>query len=261
MMLPVVIGLLCAILLMCVIFVIGRRIRNFGIVDIAWSWGFSFLTLIYISMTSGFPFRQGLLAACVIAWSGRLGWHLCVRVMGHHPEEDGRYRQLREEWGDTTNLKMFWFFQLQAAVLAALSFPFLLIASNPAAELGLVEWIGAGLVLVALLGETVADSQLSQFKRDPANSGRTCRNGLWRYSRHPNYFFEWLVWVAFFIFALGSPYGALTIACPAVMLYFLLKQTGIPATEEQALRTKGDDYRQYQRTTSAFVPWIPKESS
>ena len=100
--------------------------------------------------------------------------------------------------------------------------------------------------------------QLQGFKKDPANRGKTCRAGLWSYSRHPNYFFEWLIWVSFFIFASASPYGWISIVCPVLIFYFLFKVSGIPATEAQALRTKGDDYRDYQRTTSAFFPWFPK---
>jgi steroid 5-alpha reductase family enzyme len=91
--------------------------------------------------------------------------------------------------------------------------------------------------------------------------GRACRVGLWRYSRHPNYFFEWLIWIAFFVFALGSPYGWITVYCPLLMLYFLLRVTGIPATEEQALKSRGEAYRECQRTTSVFVPWFPKKSA
>ena len=93
---------------------------------------------------------------------------------------------------------------------------------------------------------------------DPATKGRVCSVGLWRYSRHPNYFFEWLIWVSFFFFALPAPWGWTTILCPALMLFFLLRVTGIPYTEEQSLRSRGLAYRQYQRSTSAFVPWFPK---
>ena len=248
-----------AIALMCVIFWIGRRMNNFGIVDIAWSWGFAFLLTIYLIMADGDPTRDLLLALPVIAWSGRLGWHLYRRVMGHHPVEDGRYRQLRAEWGNRVGSRMFWFYQLQAIVLVALSLPFLLVARNPEPRIAFVEWIGAALAMVALLGESLADAQLARFKGIPANHGKTCRAGLWRFSRHPNYFFEWLIWVGFFLIALGSPGGAVAVYCPMIMLYFLLRQTGIPATEEQALRTKGDDYRRYQKTTNAFVPWFPKK--
>ena len=109
------------------------------------------------------------------------------------------------------------------------------------------------------MGETAADRQLEKFREDPSQRGRTCRAGLWRYSRHPNYFFEWLMWMAYALFAIGSPpWGWLTLGCPAVMLYLLFKVTGIPATEAQALRSRGDDYRQYQQTTNIFVPWFPK---
>ena len=113
--------------------------------------------------------------------------------------------------------------------------------------------------VVAWLGEAVADAQLAKFKADPASKGRTCRVGLWRYSRHPNYFFEWLTWVAFAWFATSSPNGWIGWISPALILYFLLRVTGIPATEEQALRSRGENYRRYQETTSAFLPWFPKK--
>ena len=129
---------------------------------------------------------------------------------------------------------------------------------DPRLHVGLAEWLGCALWLVALGGETLADRQLAAFKDDPANRGKVCDSGLWRYSRHPNYFFEWLVWVSFFLFALPSPWGWTTIFAPALMLFFLLRVTGIPYTEQQSLRSKGDAYRAYQRVTSPFIPWFPK---
>jgi steroid 5-alpha reductase family enzyme len=126
------------------------------------------------------------------------------------------------------------------------------------AKLPLLEYIGAGIWLIALTGEAIADWQLDQFKKDPANKGKVCNKGLWNYSRHPNYFFEWLIWVGYFVFALASPYGFIAIISPAIILYLLLNVTGIPATEEQSVRSKGDLYKEYQRTTSAFVPWFKK---
>ena len=109
-----------------------------------------------------------------------------------------------------------------------------------------------------MAGEVAADAQLSRFKSLASNRGRTCQAGLWRYSRHPNYFFEWLIWVAFALFALASPGGFWGFVSPALILYFVLRVTGIPATEAQAIRTRGEEYRRYQRTTNAFVPWFPK---
>jgi steroid 5-alpha reductase family enzyme len=150
---------------------------------------------------------------------------------------------------------------MQAASVVVLAAGFLLACVNPAAELHPLEIAGAVLWLIAISGEAVADAQLAAFKRNSAHKGRVCDVGLWRYSRHPNYFFEWLIWVSFFVFALASPWGWVAILGPASILYLLLRVTGIPMTEEQSIRSRGDAYRRYQQTTSAFVPWFPKKPS
>jgi steroid 5-alpha reductase family enzyme len=182
---------------------------------------------------------------------------LLTRVIGQ-PEE-GRYVQLRKEWKTNLPLRFLFFFEFQALLDVVLSLPFLLACLNTRAPLGTVEKVGAGIWLFGILGEAIADQQLNVFKKNPANKGKTFRAGLWKYSRHPNYFFEWLIWVGYAVFAIGSPWGWLGLLSPALILYFLLGVTGIPATEEQALRSRGVEYRAYQRTTSAFVPWFPKK--
>lgn len=240
------------------LFLVARRLDNYGIVDVAWAYAFAALAGFYALAGSGWAPRRALIAGLAILWSLRLGTHLYRRVMGHHPVEDGRYAQLRRDWAGNFLPKMAGFFQLQAASVVLLGLPFLLPAVNPAPAFSIWEMAGAALWLAALAGEATADAQLAAFKRDPANRGAVCAVGLWRYSRHPNYFFEWLVWVAFFVFALGSPHGWLAAIAPAAILYLLLRVTGIPLTEEQSVRSKGDAYRRYQRTTSAFVPWPPK---
>jgi steroid 5-alpha reductase family enzyme len=254
-------GTAIACLLMGFIYWAARRLDNYGVVDIAWSWGFALLTLIYAGLAGGDSTRKWIVSTLVLGWSGRLGWHLFRRISKEHPREDGRYQQLRHEWGENTPVRMFWFYQMQAIVLAFLSSPFLVITLNSSPGLSRIEWAGALLVLVSLAGEGLADFQLKRFKSRASNHGRVCDQGLWGYSRHPNYFFEWMVWVGFFVLALGSPYGWTTIYCPLLMLWFLLKVTGIPATEEQALRTKGEAYRRYQKTTSAFIPWFNNKKS
>jgi steroid 5-alpha reductase family enzyme len=113
--------------------------------------------------------------------------------------------------------------------------------------------------LAGIGGEAVADAQLRAFKAHPASKGRVCAFGLWKYSRHPNYFFEWVVWIGYAVFALGSPWGWAGLASPLLMLFFLLRVTGIPPSEARALATRGDEYRDYQRRTSVFVPWFPKK--
>jgi steroid 5-alpha reductase family enzyme len=147
---------------------------------------------------------------------------------------------------------------MQALVDVILSLPYLVAMTKPAPGLGAWDLAGVLVWVVTVVGETVADHQLATFRADPANCGRTCRVGLWRASRHPNYFFEWLHWWSYVLLAVGSPWWALTLVGPALMLFFLLKVTGIPAAEAQALASRGEDYRDYQRTTSAFVPWFPK---
>jgi steroid 5-alpha reductase family enzyme len=135
--------------------------------------------------------------------------------------------------------------------------PFFVAAADPSPTLHPLLILGAALAFASVIGEGVADAQLRRFKADPANRGTVCRVGLWSWSRHPNYFFDWLVWCAFVLLALGSPWGWVTIVSPALMLYFLLRVTGIPATEAHALRSRGAAYARYQREVSAFIPWPP----
>jgi len=240
------------------LFLVARRLTNFGIVDVAWSLGFAPLAAFYGHFGGGAFSRRLLITTMAVVWSLRLGGYLARRVLGHLKTEDGRYRQLRLDWAADLNAKMFQFFQFQALLLVALSVPFLLAARNPAPSLHSLEIAAAILWLFALFGETLADAQLAAFKRDHANRGRVCDSGLWRWSRHPNYFFEWLIWVAFAVFALASPWGWIALYCPALLLFFLLKVTGVSYTEDQLLRSKGEPYRRYQERTSAFVPWPPK---
>ncbi len=239
-------------------YLLARRLNNYGIVDIVWSYAFAGLALFYAFFGPGWLVRKALIATMATLWSLRLGTHLYRRVMSHHPVEDGRYVQLRQDWAGNFATKMFGFFQLQAASVVLLGVAFFVVCLNPAPQIHPLEIGGVVLWLLALTGESLADAQLAAFKRDPTSKGRVCDVGLWHYSRHPNYFFEWLIWVAYFLFALGSPYGWVAVIGPASMLYLLLRVTGIPLTEQQSLRSKGDAYRRYQQTTSAFIPWFPK---
>jgi steroid 5-alpha reductase family enzyme len=249
---------LCLLFAGC--YLLARRMDNYGIVDIAWSYAFGALAAFYALAAGGWPLRRALVLGMVSLWSLRLGTHLFRRVMGHHPVEDGRYVAMRTQWRGNFAAKMFGFFQMQAVSVVLLGLPFLLAMRNTAPQLHALEIAGVVLWVIALAGEALADAQLAAFKRDPANRGAVCDRGLWRLSRHPNYFFEWLVWVAFAVFASASPLGFLSVLSPAIILYLLLKVTGIPATEEQAVRSKGDAYRRYQQSTHAFVPWWPRQT-
>jgi steroid 5-alpha reductase family enzyme len=256
------IGTLVVMAIMFALWRLGIRNRNFSYVDIGWSGNFAVLAVLYAALGPGYLPRRVLIASMFAAHGVRLGWHLARRIVGE-PEE-GRYVQLRKEWGASgnLNLKFLGFFEFQAVLNAFLTLPLLLACFNRTPQLHALELAGAALFVVGLLGETVADAQLARFKRDTAMHGATqgavCDTGLWRYSRHPNYFFEWLMWIAYAVFAVASPHGWIAVAMPALMLHFLVNVTGIRATEEQALRTKGERYRLYQARTSGFVPWFPK---
>lgn len=252
------IGVNVSMALMAVVWVICKKLNNAGFVDVAWSYGFAVVVAIYAAAGPGDPLRKGLITGMVVVWSLRLGTHLLVRVAGHHPTEDARYAALREAFPKRVWLMFFGFFLLQGLLIGFLSAPFAVACANPVPGLGFFEILGAVLWLVALGGETLADGQLKRFRGNPENKGRVCNTGLWRYSRHPNYFFEWVIWIAFFVFACGSPWGWLTFFCPLIMLHFLLNVTGVPPAEEQSLKSRGDAYREYQRTTSVFLPLPPK---
>jgi steroid 5-alpha reductase family enzyme len=246
--------------MMLVVWIIHLLIRNAAIVDVGWAAGLAVLAFFYAIAAPGYFARKWAMAAMVGFWGLRLAAYLLfARVIGK--TEEGRYVQLRKEWKTYLPFRFLFLFEFQAVLVVVLSLPFLLACVNPAAPLARIEKIGAGIWLLAVIGEAVADEQLNRFKKNPANSGKTLRAGLWKYSRHPNYFFDWLVWVGYAGFALGSPWGWLGLISPALVLYFLLSITGIPATEAQALRTRGNEYREYQRTTSIFVPWFPKKEA
>jgi steroid 5-alpha reductase family enzyme len=248
------IGIGVSAVVFAIVWFICTRIRNYGFLDAVWSLSIAWLAPIYALLGAGYPLRRAVFTAAGAAWSLRLGLYILIRVVRHHPEEDKRYRSLRESWPGP--LRFLLFFELQAMIAVVFSMPFLLAALNPRPQMSAFEILGLALAVCATIGETWADRQAQRFKRDPANRGAVLNIGLWRYSRHPNYFFESLVWWGFFIAALGSPYGWVTVICPLLMLFFLLRVTGIPLTEKHSLESRGEAYREYQRTTSRFIPWF-----
>ena len=231
-----------------------RQHHNAGIVDVLWAASLAAAALLCALLGTGAPVPRLLLAACGGTWGVRLARHLWQRV--HGEPEDGRYRYLRGLWhGDQR--RWFALFQFQALLVVLFAVPFVIVAGNQATR---PVWLAAALLIFcgSLAGETVADAQLARFRAAPANRGRTCRAGLWRYSRHPNYFFEWLHWFSYVALAAGTPHAWAALLGPLAMYAFLRWVSGIPFTEAQALRTRGDDYRHYQQCTSMLFPWPPR---
>lgn len=253
---------LAAYLVMAVVmaglWVLQRRVRNASIADVGWCMGLIVVVLWYTTQASVGIERIILTSMLVVLYAGRLGRYILFnRVIGK--PEDARYRRLREQWGDSEPVKMFAYFQLQALAVAVFSVPFLVLLWNPRPPSSMIELVGLLIWGVAISGEARADRQLEEFRADPRNHGRVCRDGLWRFSRHPNYFFEWLHWCSYVVMTTGAPGWVFSWIGPIGMGYALLRVTGIPPAEAQALESRGEEYRSYQRTTNAFFPWFPRK--
>ncbi|MSO64262.1 MAG: DUF1295 domain-containing protein [Alphaproteobacteria bacterium] len=240
-----------------------QRTNNAGTVDVAWSFGTGLAGIWFALTPLDWPaaeWRQGLVAAFALVWSVRLGSHVWQRVRSS--EEDGRYQELRAAWGDAVQRKLFWFFQFQAVFAVIFALPMLLAARQPDPAFRALDLLALVVFAAAFLGEWVADRQLARFKSDAGNWGKVCDVGLWRYSRHPNYFFEWTHWFAYGLFALrfDGSYGVGWLAWlgPLLMLATLLKVTGIPPTEKHMIASRGEAYRAYQARTNAFFPAPPR---
>ena len=251
------VGWAAAAALLAVLYLWQRRTRDATAVDVGWAASLVVIAVVCAVLGPGDLSHRVLIATLGGLENARIAL-VVVRRMGHG--EDTRYRELRRRWRARGREQRTFaiFYEAQALVAAALALPFVLAAFDPHEMLRPVEWAGAALWLAAAGLELVADEQLRRFKADPANRRRTMRRGLWRYSRHPNYFFQTLTWLAYGLVAVAAPWGALGFLSYVLILSLVLFVTGVEPAEEQALRTRGDDYRRYQRETSMFVPWFPR---
>ena len=233
----------------------ARRAGKIGYVDVAWAGLMALSALLVAALAGGTALSRALVALFGGLWALRLCLYLWRRVA--HDPEDGRYQALRARFGDAA-LPFFVFFQMQALVVALFALPFATVATRAQDPAGWQVFAAALAWMLAVGGESLADFQLAHFRANPGNRGLTCRDGLWGWSRHPNYFFEWLHWFTYLLLALGSPRWWLALSGPVLMLLFLYRVSGIPWTEAQSLRSRGEGYRRYQREVSAFFPWPPR---
>lgn len=256
----ILLGYGAVILLMAALWLLQRSTRNAGTVDVAWSFATALLGIWFALAANGLPERRYLVALLVGLWGLRLGSYLLKRVLSER--EDGRYQALRAQWGPRTQPYLFLFFQVQAFWALLFALPILGAASNPSKSLHWPDFLGLAIWLTAVAGESIADAQLSRFRRDPANTGRVCEVGLWYYSRHPNYFFEWIHWFAYVSIACSGFWvpGLWTLLGPALMYFFITRVTGIPPTERRALESRPLAYRLYQQTTSPLIPWPKRQA-
>lgn len=238
---------------------IQRRTGATGWIDVCWTLGTGLVACLasLVPVTEGptASVRQIVVALLVAVWSLRLGGHLLLRTW--KAGDDPRYRDLIDQWGATADWRMFLQVQAQAAVGLILAVSVALAAHNPRPELGPADLLGTVLLLTSLIGEGVSDAQLRRFRSDPANRHRVCEVGLWKWSRHPNYFFEWLCWVAYPLIAIDTSYpaGWITLLAPASMYWVLVHVSGVPPLERDMLRSRGQQFRDVQARTRPFFPF------
>ena len=242
---------------MTCIFLVALRIRDNSIVDIAYGGGFVLVGWGVFSVFGSDHPRVFLVLCLVTLWGARLAWHIFLRKQGEEGE-DFRYRQWRESWGKTFVWRSFLqIYMLQGSVVYVVSLPVLFILHRPGEGLGLLDLAGVLVWLFGFFFEAVGDWQLLQFKKNGSNKGRVIQHGLWRYTRHPNYFGEATLWWGVFLVALGSPYGAWAVFSPLVIDFLLLKVSGIPMLE--AKYEGNPEFEAYKRRTNAFFPWRPHQ--
>ena len=235
------------------------RRRDASVVDSLWGPGFALVAASAASVADGSPARRALVLALVSVWATRLAIHIHVRNRGQG--EDYRYRAMRERHGARFAwVSLFTVFGLQGALMLFIAQPLVVavVASDPAA-LGAWDVAGTLVFLAGFLFEAIGDEQLRRFKADPANRGQVMDRGLWRYSRHPNYFGDALLWWGLYLVARAVPGGGWSFTGPLVMTFFLLKVSGVALLEKGLVKTK-PRYADYVARTSAFVPWFPKVS-
>ena len=240
---------------MSAIFLIALVKKDNSIVDIAYGGAFiAAVSSAALVSGTGHP-RQYLAGALVGIWGLRLVLHLFARSRGRG--EDFRYRKWREEWGSSFVVRSFFqIYMLQGAVVFIVASPVILIMANPGANLGWMDLLGTVVWTVGFTFEAVGDHQLLAFKKDPANKGRIITTGLWRYTRHPNYFGECTLWWGVFLVALGAPAALWTVLSPLTINFLLLKVSGIPMLERKYDGNRA--FEEYKKKTRPLIPWFPR---
>jgi steroid 5-alpha reductase family enzyme len=261
---------LCAAAALSAVMTAAWRIQqtsgNSGWIDACWTFGVGGIGILAALAPRDFAlwphWRQIVVAALAGLWSLRLGLHIVKRTRS--AGDDPRYRQLIAQWQSEASRRMFWFLQKQAAVGTLLVMSIALAAQNPDPFLRLQDAAGLFILVLAIVGEAIADAQLQHFTSDPANRGAICDVGLWARSRHPNYFFEWLAWLAYPAIAIdftgANPFGWLALGAPAFMYWALVHISGVKPLEEHMLRTRGESFRAYQKRTPVFFPFRSRGS-
>jgi steroid 5-alpha reductase family enzyme len=242
--------------LMLLFFCVAQYIRNNSIADIAWGIGFALIAASLLVARGTYTDLQLLVVTLVLIWASRLSTHIALRQMGRG--EDPRYTAWRASWGKQQALGAFLsVFLLQSILMFVVSAPVIAVQLGALESIGILAKLGTLVWIIGFACEVIADAQLAAFLQKAENRGQLMTNGLWRYSRHPNYFGEILIWWGIYIIALSVPYGWLSIVGPATITYLLRYVSGVPLAERSL--ESHPEFAQYKKTTSILIIWPPKE--
>ncbi|MCV0415800.1 MAG: DUF1295 domain-containing protein [Brevundimonas sp.] len=259
-MLVIVVCAVLAVIALSIAWVIVRFAGDGGWTDVVWALSIGAIGALAAlwPATDAIDARQQLVAVLIGLWALRLGGYIAVRT-ARSDTPDPRYERFKTQWGGW-GFRAWTFLMIQAATVAVLAVSLRAAAIRPNADLGWRDALAALIVLIAVGGEALADRQMAAFRRDPSNKGKVADTGLWAWSRHPNYFFEWTVWLAWPVMALSPdhPFGWLSLMAPAMMWWLLNHVSGVPMLEAQMLKSRPQAYRAYQQRVSRFFPLPPK---
>jgi steroid 5-alpha reductase family enzyme len=239
---------------------VALRLRDVTFIDSLWAIGMVVIAASTLVQTQGDPMRKGLLMGLCAAWGLRLGLYLLNRWRQHGP--DRRYEKIfahaqeKHGWG-FAKASLLLVFATQAPLLFIVCLPVQLGQIEAGPPVGIIGIAGAIMTVIGIAFETIGDGQLTRFKRDPANKGKVMGRGLWRYTRHPNYFGDACTWWGLYLIAAETPTGLWALPGPVLLTWTLMKWSGVPTTEGRMKRKK-PGYEDYVRRTSGFVPWWPK---
>jgi steroid 5-alpha reductase family enzyme len=245
---------LAVLVYLTAVFILALILRDNSIVDIFWGPGFILVAAVGLARNPQFTARQWIVLALVVTWGTRLAVHILVRRAGKG--EDFRYAQWRRSWGRWFVVRSYFqIFVLQGLFLLVIALPLMLISAAPGPPLGVWDGLGLAIWVVGFVFEAVGDAQLRRFVRNGGNRGRILTTGLWRYTRHPNYFGEAAMWWGISLLALSARDGWVGLISPLFLTFLLLKVSGVPMLEKRYAGRP--DFAAYARRTSVFVPWFP----